>query len=76
MALDASNIPNASINSRLNASLTVRQAHINLLKACWIMYEMILKSDGMIASLTDENRALFWTLENVSPSQDFDRVAV
>lgn len=32
------------------------------------MYEMILANDGMRASLTDENRALFWTLENVSTS--------
>lgn len=66
VGLDAERAPNESITSRVNLDLTLRQAHVNLLKACWILYDVVLSDEGMVLSLTDENRAMFLTLEKAS----------
>ena len=42
------------------------QAYIDLLKASWILYEVILKDENLTLLLTDENRKLFYNLSDVS----------
>ena len=44
---------------------TINQAYVDLLKASWILYNIILKDDSDKASLmTDENRKLFYNLSD------------
>jgi len=42
------------------------QAYVDLLKASWILYEVILKDENLTLLLTDENRKLFYNLSDVS----------
>jgi len=42
------------------------QAYVDLLKASWILYEIILKDENLTPLLTDENRKLFYNLSDVS----------
>lgn len=43
----------------------VKQAYVDLLKASWILYDIILKDDNDKASLmTDENRKMFYNLSD------------
>lgn len=56
---------NEGTTSPVNSDLSLRQAHVNLLKACWILYDVVLSDEGMVLSLTDENRAMFLTLDRV-----------
>ncbi len=44
------------------------QAYVDLLKASWILYEVILKGENLTLLLTDENRKLFYNLSDVSNS--------
>ena len=41
------------------------QAYVDLLKASWILYEIILKDENLTLLLTDENRKLFYNLSDV-----------
>lgn len=42
------------------------QAYVDLLKASWILYEVILKDENLTLLLTDENRKLFYNLSDVN----------
>ena len=41
------------------------QAYVDLLKASWILYDVILKDENLTQLLTDENRKLFYNLSDV-----------
>lgn len=45
------------------------QAYVDLLKASWILYDVILKDDKLTPLLTDENRKLFYNLSDVSSAR-------
>ncbi|TGZ81813.1 hypothetical protein EX30DRAFT_340244 [Ascodesmis nigricans] len=72
VALDREQTPNESINSQTNIDLSIRQAHVNLLKACWILYDVILADESMSSALTTENRAMFLIVEKATV-EDFER---
>jgi hypothetical protein len=42
------------------------QAYVDLLKASFILYDIILQQDNLTPLLTDENRVLFYNLSDVS----------
>ena len=43
------------------------QAYVDLLKATWILYDILLKETNITSLQTDENRKLFHNLSNVRP---------
>ena len=43
----------------------MNQAYVDLLKASWILYDIILKGDNLTPLLTNENRKLFYNLSDV-----------
>ncbi|KAI9799996.1 MAG: hypothetical protein M1833_003525 [Piccolia ochrophora] len=46
------------------------QAYVDLLKASWILYDVILKEENLTPLLTDENRKLFYNLSDAI-NEDF-----
>lgn len=42
----------------------INQAYVDLLKASWILYNIILKDDNKSSLMTDENRKLFYSLSD------------
>ena len=57
---------NGSLSSSGKSSLAYVQSYVDLVKATWILFECILKSDYVIPMHSDENRKLFKDLEDVS----------
>lgn len=62
--------PNASTASSYNSNISIQQSHLDLLKASWILYNVILEDEGYAASLIGENQKLFDDLES-SVKDDF-----
>lgn len=48
----------------------INQAYVDLLKASWILYHIILQDDHKLSLMTDENRKLFYSLSD-GVSEDF-----
>jgi hypothetical protein len=46
--------------------MSLRQAYADLLKATWMVYDVILGDERLCSSVTDENRKLFYNLVEVS----------
>ncbi|KAI9799927.1 MAG: hypothetical protein M1825_004298 [Sarcosagium campestre] len=46
------------------------QSYVDLLKASWILYDIVLKDQNLTALLTDENRKLFYNLSDAI-NEDF-----
>ena len=55
-----------SLTSSTEYSVPSTQAYVDLLKASWILYDIILDNDDQTALLTNENRKLFIDLSDVS----------
>ena len=67
-ALEKSNVTPipGGLSRAQRSSLSYSQAYVDLLKATWVLFECILKSDYVIPMHSDENRKLFKDLEDVS----------
>ena len=46
------------------AKSAINQAYVDLLKASWILYTIILRDDNVSSLMTDENRKLFYNLSD------------
>ena len=58
--------PRGSVVASIYSSVSSAQAYVDLLKASWILFEVILKGDYSIPLQADENRKLFYNLSDVS----------
>jgi len=54
-----------SITMSNDSKSPASQAYVDLLKASWILYEILLKDNNLTSLQTDENRRLFHSLSNV-----------
>ena len=51
----------------LTAAINIyHQAYLDMLKASWILYDIVLKENNLTPLQTDENRKLFYHLSDVS----------
>jgi hypothetical protein len=64
--IQAQRAPHESTLSSANPHMSLRQAYADLLKATWMVYDVILSDERLCSSVTDENRKLFYNLVEVS----------
>ncbi|KAG8531403.1 uncharacterized protein KY384_003032 [Bacidia gigantensis] len=61
----------ASFSVSSNGKSAINQAYVDLLKASWILHNVILKDDNLSSLMTDENRTLFYHLSD-GINEDFE----
>ena len=54
-----------SISTGANSTVPSWQAYVDLLKASWILYDIVLEGDNRNALQSNENRKLFINLSDV-----------
>lgn len=57
-------ITRGSFSVTSEGKTAINQAYVDLLKASWILYTIILRDDNVSSLMTDENRKLFYNLSD------------
>lgn len=57
-----------SVSVSVHGKTPANQAYVDLLKASWILYDIILREENITSLQTDENRKLFYNLSDVKSS--------
>ena len=57
--------PRGSLCLSVDGKSPANQAYVDLLKASWILYTIILREENTTSLQTDENRKLYYNLSDV-----------